>query len=310
MSESSEVTAEAEAEAGASDQAIEQFDAEVRDLMERTKRTFMRLPISVLEVDRENYQRGMSEHKLRRISGAWWENGLGTLLVSMRTDGSYWIMDGGHRAEGTKRKRGADFLMDCLVYHGLSINEEARVFAFVNLDRGAVKTGRKYRALFMSGHPEVVAIVDLLDEMGIEHDWERSGDPGVLGCWAALHDVYRAGKSGHLESVLRLIGDSWSFTGLTGQMRFIKGISLFILNHEKDEGWHLPTIRQGLSRLSPENDILVKAKKIHDAHDANEQQCIYRAVHELYNRRRSGHQLEDVRTPRRRKEKTKNQGSE
>lgn len=292
------IIAVGDGEASVSERTISQFDAEVRDLMEQTTRTFMRLPISVLEVDREHYQRGLSEHKLRRIRDGWWENGLGALLVSMRPDGTYWVMDGGHRTEGTRRKRGADFLMDCLVYHGLSINDEARVFAFVNLDRGAVQTGRKYRALWMGGHPDVVAIVNLLEEMEIKHDWESTGDAGVLVCWAALHDVYRSGTAGHLERVLRLIGDCWSFTSLTGQMRFVKGIHLFVLNHEKDEGWHLPTIRQALSRLSPENEILAKAKKIHNLTDANEQQCIYRSVHELYNRRRSGHALEDVKTPR------------
>lgn len=112
------------------------------------------LDIELLNVDRDHYQRQLTPiHKA--IIGSFDERKLGTIAVSKRADGTYWIIDGQNRwaacrALGRKTMR-------CEVYEGCTVEDEAAIFSGLD-DRRALTPFSKFRARVCAGSPAEAAI--------------------------------------------------------------------------------------------------------------------------------------------------------
>src|SRR5215468_5920774 len=78
-----------------------------------------------------NVQRAFDQKHAARMEAEWDTRFIGTLIVSRREDGSLYIIDGQHRVVVCLRKDPAA-IMDCEVYEGLSIEEEALMFLYFN----------------------------------------------------------------------------------------------------------------------------------------------------------------------------------
>ncbi|GAA5615382.1 hypothetical protein CP981_04230 [Streptomyces platensis] len=101
-----------------------------------------------------------------RLTKMWDPFALLPAIVSLREDGLHYLLDGQHSTEVAVDKEGPDFLRDCMVYEGLSAEQEAKLFLPANRDRKAVKPFDIFRVSITAGDPRntrTLAEVESLD---------------------------------------------------------------------------------------------------------------------------------------------------
>src|SRR5256885_16921269 len=105
---------------------------------------------------------------------------LGVPDVSQRDDGTYIVLDGQHRREILMQIGWGDKKVQCRVYHGLTIDQEARIFLGRNDSRKPSPVAR-FLAAGQAYKPEAVAINAIVEHIG----W-RVHEPTGKGCISAI----------------------------------------------------------------------------------------------------------------------------
>jgi hypothetical protein len=113
---------------------------------------------------------------------------IGTLCVSERSKTRFALIDGQTRAEGMKRVGETD--APCIVYEGLTLQQEAELFAKFQTERRGMTSASRFKAQVIAGDVTAVAISELIEKQGFMVD-HNSTEPGALRAVAALEYVYR-----------------------------------------------------------------------------------------------------------------------
>ena len=123
------------------------------------------LPLSVLCVD-YSYQR-YSRTKVKEIASNFDHNKCGFLLVSYRENESrFAIIDGGHRFEAASLIGLTS--LPCQILTGLSVEDEAKVFAAQNENRTRLTENDLLRAQVCAGDEIAIGFQNLCKEFGIK----------------------------------------------------------------------------------------------------------------------------------------------
>src|SRR5690242_16192920 len=85
-----------------------------------------------LVIDPMMGERKYNARRAKRIAQTIDPDALGVLYVSKRRDGTYVVIDGQHRRGAFIELGWGDQKMPCHVYHGLTLADEARLFAEFN----------------------------------------------------------------------------------------------------------------------------------------------------------------------------------
>jgi len=101
------------------------------------------LNLAEIQIDRENYQRSLGK-SYKRIAANFDELLFHTPVVSRRADGTLWVVDGQHRIYAEKERLSET--VECLVYTGLTIDEEKRMFSQQNLNKRSITPYEAYQA--------------------------------------------------------------------------------------------------------------------------------------------------------------------
>lgn len=120
-----------------------------------------------LNVDHAYQREKVIIKKVQQIQSSWSWVGCGMILVALRKDGSYWVMDGQHRVLAARNRSDIDEL-PCLVFTVESKNDEAAGFLVANTQRKPVTAIAKYKAMVLTKDATAMAVDDVLDRLGIE----------------------------------------------------------------------------------------------------------------------------------------------
>jgi hypothetical protein len=116
---------------------------------------FLMIPKDQLNVDHENYQTSEAQNLILAIASNWSWPACNCLIVSLRPDGTRWVIDGQHRKCAADRR--ADILdLPCMVFRFASIAEEAAAFLSANANRRRVTTLAKFKAMVTAGDQDAV----------------------------------------------------------------------------------------------------------------------------------------------------------
>lgn len=166
---------------------------------------------------------------------------IGCLIVSEREDDRFAVIDGQTRTEAMRRVVAGDAkdpdgqpvpwhgeaVAPCLVYIGLTVEDEARLFADLQTKRRGMATYLRFRAALVAKQPEAVAIAGIVRAAGFELDVQEK--PDTVKAIAALEWTYRRDPA-VLARVMGIIAAAWpdpSIEFRTGG-DLIRGIALFI----------------------------------------------------------------------------------
>lgn len=252
------------------------------------------LPAAELQVD-YGYQRHYNPAKVDRMVKEFDPDAMGVLLVSRRADGSYFLMDGGHRKEVAIRRFGPDVLVECKVYEELDWDREAFVFFKVNSERGPVTTFLRYRAAYEGNETEVRQIAGVLDKLGIQYPWWTRGKsdahPNTIYCWVTLQQIYRREDLSYLTSLLRLIQETWEGEGEAFHGLMVKAMDHLVRCHGDDEAWDEDEF---VRKLRPHHPYqLRRAAEIMMSRTPHLR--LAEAMHAVYNKAKRVNRLDDFR---------------
>lgn len=180
---------------------------------------------SALFVD-ERFQRALIPATIRKITGAFVPQALGTFTVSDRGNGTYSVIDGQHRLYAL-RKIAGDMVVYCDVYEGLSVADEAELFILLNTQR-ATSSVDHFKAGREAGREECTAIDRIAGKFGYVISANKR-DPGVIACVSELVSIYRR-KDGPeiLEATLEIIHKAFGKNPIALERGMVGGVALLI----------------------------------------------------------------------------------
>lgn len=116
----------------------------------------------------ESYQRPLEPRKVAKIVKDFDPDAFGALVVSLRSDGTKALIDGGHRVEALAQMGWLDQQVPATIHRGLTVEQEARIFSILNSNRTKPKVVDLFKADVRAGNPTAVAINLLFEKHGLE----------------------------------------------------------------------------------------------------------------------------------------------
>lgn len=179
------------------------------------------LQVSGLVVD-PNVQRGLDRNRVAKIAEDLELTAIGIITVSHRGNGSHHVIDGQHRVEALRLAGGDSEEVQCRVFEGLSIEEEARMFRLLN---NTVKLHAldKFKVRVVEGEPAAVAIHAILSK----HGWRVAGGAGddAFAAVTAAERIWRRDRDA-LDRTIATITRAWGHTSAASNGFIVEGLGL------------------------------------------------------------------------------------
>jgi hypothetical protein len=164
------------------------------------------IKVSEMFVD-YTYQRQPLKAKINRIIKNFDPDLLGVITCSMREDNTLAIIDGSHRYHALVQMGMKDTNVNCLVYFGLSIENEAHIFAQTNKEHTKPTPSQIFKAGIVAGDNASIAINAIVERVGSKVDF--SPGPNKIRCVATLRKVYDNAGANVLFKTLQTLKDAY-----------------------------------------------------------------------------------------------------
>lgn len=192
---------------------------------------------------------------------------VGTLVVSERRNGSKWIIDGQTRW-AAMCEQGWEAGVDesgrviggapCLIYEGLTKQQEAELFALLQTQRRGMRTYHRFRAELVAKDKNAVGLAKVVTAAGFELGVNETRN--TLQSIAALERAYKISPD-HLADVLGIIRDVWGTDDKTAvSAQILAGLSTFV---RKQERLDYERLRDRLHDVTPQL-LLNRASQIRE----------------------------------------------
>jgi hypothetical protein len=181
------------------------FNIDYSSLDQLDPPTYREVSLDDMVID-ERVQRDLLPTKLNGMVGKWsWALFAASPLVVSHRGGKYVVLDGQHRRAGAElqplRPGTKEHTAWCLVYDGMSLQQEAMMFIGLN-DATKVMAASQFNALVTAGEASAVAVNKVINYYGLTVN--PSGGPR---CFAAVGAALRISRWTHGLAVL---GDALS----------------------------------------------------------------------------------------------------
>ena len=147
---------------------------------------FLMIPKADLEVDHAYQRNQINQRRVDALCRAWDWIACGCLVVALRDDNKWFVMDGQHRKLAADQRADIDEL-PCLVFETASRREEALGFLAINQGRVVVGSLDRYRAQLLSGDKTAAAVEALL--RGTGHRTRDKPSARTVSCVQCLYNL-------------------------------------------------------------------------------------------------------------------------
>ena len=147
---------------------------------------FLMIPKTELEVDPAYQRNQINQRRVDNLSRAWDWIACGCLVVSLRDDNKWFVMDGQHRKLAADQRSDIREL-PCLVFEMATRREEALGFLAINQGRVGVNSLDRYRAQLISGDKTAYAVEAMLKSTG--HRAGHTATARTVGCVGCLYTL-------------------------------------------------------------------------------------------------------------------------
>lgn len=196
-------------------------------------KSFEWLPVvDLLEYRRtgQGVQRNMILGHGSRIEREFDPRAVGLLVVSRRSDGTLWLLDGQHRAYAMRR-RGIE-LAECIVYDNLTRQEEAALWRMLNRHL-ATKPLDNFISDLEAGNPKAVEINRVVLACGFRiatyySSYFSKEGKRLIAAVGALDWIFERGGSSALSDVLTIISDVYADERMAVGIKMLEGLHVFL----------------------------------------------------------------------------------
>jgi len=214
-----------------------------------------------------------------------WEGEAGKEMVSppvLSDRGDYFIpLDGQHRIEAVREMTVDDPRIECIVYTGLELKDEARMFLTLNKDRSVIPFFR-FTCSVTAEDPDALSVTRIVESLGLHID--KNGNKGTVSATEALQRVFRWDRSGDLlRASLAIPMKAWGKDSSSFSGNVLTGIALFLRTFP--EASNNGRISKVLSRnVSGGYGLIGKAKPIREVEGGTVPGAIAKVVQSFYNK--------------------------
>ncbi len=187
-----------------------------------TKLYYQNLNVRALKID-PLAQGSLQINRVNRIVQNFNPLFVGTIIVSKRENGEYYVMDGFHRSTALKRLNVEEAY--CEIHEGLTLKDEAQYYLAYNKYRKNPKAVDDYKVCITADVPEVVAVNRILSELDIEISESGFKSP------KSLLDVFTIYGVGITKKCIDLYVEAWGKKALIG--KYLKVLAKFIKDNEE-----------------------------------------------------------------------------
>ena len=189
---------------------------------------YKRLMSTILETD-ASYQRKIDVARVERIAAGFDARLVNTVKVSNR-DGHFYVFDGAHTLAALKRIHAEQpFQVDCKVFHGLTYEEEAYLFALQTGESKDVAFGVRMRAMLISRSEEAEDFRAHTANAGLAlADGPGSATKHTIAALAKAYKLYKDRGPEEYERILRLVVDTWDGAPWSLTSYILGGVGVFL----------------------------------------------------------------------------------
>lgn len=234
----------------------------------------------------------------KKLSEGFDPSRIGLPIVSYRSDESYVVLDGQNRCELMRRAGFTDRKVQCRVFFGLTLAEEANLFLGHN-DNRQVKPVHKFIARVTAGEPDAVAITKIVKAAG----WKISdqiGDGKIMAV-RALERVYLSDRNEDgspgpaLDLTLRTAAAAWGLHSEGVSSHIIVGLGA--LFRRFGDQIDRPVLVKKLAEIpSGASGLYGKARGLQQLRGGTVAESVAEVVVSVYNAKRRKNLLPDWRS--------------
>lgn len=205
---------------------------------------------------------------------------VGCLCVSKRSNTKFAVIDGQTRAKGMERLGMKE--APCVVFTGLSREQEAALFALFQTERRGMTSAARFNAEVIAKVPTALAINEVVEGIGFRID--HADGPNTIKAVAAVEYVYHGAKGGKksqgdpelLAKTLEIIKAAWPKlpdTAVSATM--IRGLGYFLAKKE-NQNVDLDKLALRLGKVSP-SELAKRAEQLREGRGMSGNSPIYLA---------------------------------
>jgi Family of unknown function (DUF6551) len=208
-----------------------------------------RVPISKMFVhfrtEPDGYARPTRPHRVNKLVLEWDARKMLPIILSMRSDGNFAIIDGAHRVAGAKMV--GNETLPAYVYIDLTVQEEAGLYRAFG-DYMAQTPLDKWHAAIAEQQPEYLVLANILLKHGL-HVPNSKGNEGTGRVLAvdAILSVARQHGPMLLDETLGILKDAWDSTPRAVSAISLRGMSAFMARYHKHANFDRTTFVRRLS---------------------------------------------------------------
>lgn len=210
------------------------------------------LPANALAVD-PTYQRPTNAGRVKKIADSFDAELAGRLVVNLRKNGQYHVVDGQHRLAAMRMRKIP--LVPCIVYEGWTPEREAEVFRLLNTLTKQPTHYERHRAGVRAGHKDSLDIEEIVAAVGCRLiERSHSGGSGkkiaaVLMCYRIYHS--RFGGPDLLRRTLSVLSDSFGDQDHAFDGDMVVGVAFFLWRASREGQFDEDHLRQTLQATTP-----------------------------------------------------------
>lgn len=191
------------------------------------KSSFRWVPTDAIYVDRV-YQRTLDKGRTTKMAHKWNQNLAGAMVVSKRSNGHFYVVDGQHRHAAIQAMENPPEFVYCQVFEGLTVEEEALLFHDLDTLRRSLTSGQAFTALMAAKDPAALGITRAAEANGLTVDYNRGAVAGNLRAFKTLQLIYHRSGEEMLTRILRVVSQAWPTDPHAGASTVLKGLETFL----------------------------------------------------------------------------------
>lgn len=173
------------------------------------------------------YNRKIQPGRSKRYALEFDENAMSEIVVSER-DGILHIVDGQHTVLMAKMI-GLEYVA-CKIIHGLTLQEEAKLFRTINKNRKPQTAPEDFKAAIVADDPTTLGIINIARLFGLEVT-DSSGS-NKISAVATLKRIVKNGSLDMLSLVLEIVTSAWGGDEESLKGVIINGVFDFLTSHK------------------------------------------------------------------------------
>lgn len=173
------------------------------------------------------YNRKIQPGRAKRYALEFDENAMSEIVVSER-DGILHIVDGQHTVLMAK-VLGLEYVA-CKIIHGLSLEEEARLFRTINKNRKPQTAPEDFKAAVVAKDQTTLGIINIAEMFGLEIT--DSSGKNKISAVATLKRIVKNSNLDMLALVLEVVTSAWNGEETSLKGVIISGVFDFLSTHK------------------------------------------------------------------------------